>query len=122
MTQIVISFGGGQLAQPVATPHLAYPFTILASGAVVLQQDTVEEVASCIGAISACLIGERDDNPLFGIPDPLFAIAPIDVAALDAALISQEPRARLAITDGAGGSGLDPSQRIITINVGATGA
>lgn len=114
MAQVVV-LGGVALAQPVDIPHLAYPFTITADGAVVVQQDSVEEVAACVAAICSFVEGEREDNPTFGIPSPLFAGVPIDTTSIRAALQVLEPRAALDIVES--GDPFDASDRTITIEV-----
>ncbi len=103
------------MADEITTPHLAYPFTLTADGAAVVEQDTPEEVFACVRAIVACPIGFRDDLPRFGIPDPLFKNAPLNTDAYESAITEWEPRARVDVTDTADAS--DPASRHLRIAV-----
>lgn len=114
----IVVLGGVALPQPADTPHVAYPFTITKGGVATVDQDSVEEIASCVSAICACVIGQREDAPTFGIPDPLFATYPVDTARIQAAIMALESRARMVISERASPS--DPSNVTVTINVGAS--
>ena len=77
-----------------AQPHFAYPFQFsAAAGATVVDQDSYEDVVSCIGAIVACPVGSCPELPTFGIPDPTFMLAPPDPTPLLIAVQQWEPRA-----------------------------
>lgn len=78
------------------TPHFAWPFTFNAAGAQVNEQDSLDDVFDCTQAIVACPVGARSDLPGFGIPNPLFAQAPLDTSGIARSLTYWEPRASVA--------------------------
>jgi len=87
------------IVRDVDAPTFAFPFTFNAKGeALVVQQGTVEDVASCAANIAVCPIGFRTDAPDFGAPDPSFATLPLDTGALADAITRWEPRASVDIT------------------------
>jgi hypothetical protein len=84
--------------QPSFTiPHFQVPFQLVTTGnragAVVVEQDTLEEIVSCVNTIVECPIGACPQLPTFGIPQPTFAQAPISTTELVAAIQTLEPRA-----------------------------
>jgi phage baseplate assembly protein W len=115
---VVIS-GGVLSEQPVDTPHLAYPLQITAQGAVVVEQDTLDEIEACVHLICDTPQGYRADQPTFGIPDPLFASTPMDVQAIADAINALEPRALLTITQG---PDVAPGSWDIVIDVAVNGS
>lgn len=80
-------------------PHMASPFTILRSGVQTVEQDTPQEIAGCVYNICVCAEGEREDDPSFGRPELAGGPVPIDLAALESAILRQEPRADLDVTE-----------------------
>jgi hypothetical protein len=81
-------------------PHIALPWTLQRNGKVTVhEQDSVEEIAACVVAITSCVKGQVPMLPDLGVPSPLFTTTPIDTAALVEAASAQEPRAVLAATD-----------------------
>ncbi len=87
----------GQPLSPFATgiamPHLAFPFTLTKVGAVTVEQDSLEDVFSCVQAIVACPRGACPELPSFGVPDLTFGQAPLDPRPLVDVVLAQEPRA-----------------------------
>jgi hypothetical protein len=81
----------------VDTPHFNFPFRISPTGVDAVEQDTVEDVANCVIAIMATVIGSRDLAPTFGVPDLVFLNQPIGVH--DLLISSQEPRAEIDATE-----------------------
>lgn len=78
----------------VSIPHWQFPFTFnTATGVGVVEQDTIDEVSSNVGAILACQQGQCPELPTFGYVDPTFGSAPLDTRQLVAAIQRQEPRA-----------------------------
>lgn len=69
-------------APPVTTPHFSFPFTLDPDGARVAEQDSFEEIISCVQAIATCPLGACPDLPRFGIPDPTFLPGPPDATSL----------------------------------------
>ena len=104
------------LATPqVLIPHWKFPFTFTASGGVgVVEQDTIDEVASNVATILACETGACPELPTFGRPDLTFGTAPLSPQALVAALQRQEPRASIAAVSQALG---DPNAGSWQINL-----
>jgi phage baseplate assembly protein W len=76
-------------------PHFAIPFRVDASGsAAVLDQDTFEEIAQCVGVLFSTTRGERIELPEYGIPDQVFLPENlVDTSELAAAIGKWEPRA-----------------------------
>lgn len=79
-------------------PHFALPFRFAGGAAVVVEQDTTDEIMSCELAILLCPIGFRVELPDFGIPDPAFSQGVPDVEVIAAALTLWEPRSQEAVT------------------------
>lgn len=103
----------------MTTPHFSAPFRFTSVGSVAVDdQDTLPEVRSCVLNVVDCFLGDCPDIPSFGIPNPLFKNAPIDVNAIQQAILTWEPRATiLSISDV--GDPIDPSNRTISVKVGA---
>jgi phage baseplate assembly protein W len=76
-------------------PHFALPFRVTAAGSVaVVEQDTFEEIAQCVGVLFSTTRGERLELPDYGIPNPVFqAEAAVNTAELAMAVKQWEPRA-----------------------------
>ena len=80
-------------------PHFSVPFRFAHGRASVNEQDSVDEIASCVFTVMACPKGFRSELPEFGIPDPVFKQQPLDLAELAAAVELWEPRAETLLTD-----------------------
>lgn len=80
-------------------PHFALPFRFEGGRAVVVQQDSIDDVATCVEVILRYRQGDRVDLPEFGIPDPTFTEGPIDLAAIERAVEKWEERADVLITE-----------------------
>lgn len=78
-------------------PTFTAPFTFTNGVANVAEQDTIDDVASCVRNVVSCVQGFRDDLPDFGIPDPLFQAAPFNPQAMQEAIGRWEPRAALDV-------------------------
>lgn len=81
------------------SPHIAAPFTITRAGIQTVEQDTPQEIASCVYNICVCPKGFREDNPSFGVPDLTFGPVPVNLGALEEAIKQWEPRADLRIAE-----------------------
>lgn len=115
------------LAQPygspaVNTPHFAFPFVLENSGAVVVEQDSIDEVFDCVEAIVTCQTGQCEDLPGLGIPDLTFSQAPLNTSSLILAVLSQEPRANESVVTTALDSIGDQWQVAMTTSTDATSA
>jgi phage baseplate assembly protein W len=74
-------------------PHFTLPLRFERGAAVVAEQDETDDIASCVVAILLCPIGMRAELPEFGITDPTFSMAAVDVDVISAAVHRWEPRA-----------------------------
>jgi phage baseplate assembly protein W len=74
-------------------PHFALPFRVANGRAVVNEQDTTDDVVSCVVAIMLCPTGYRAELPEFGLDDPTFREGGPDQEAIAAAIQRWEPRA-----------------------------
>lgn len=75
-------------------PHFSVPFAFGTNGqAVVVEQDTVAEVAACCRVILSCPVGHRPELPAFGLVEQEFRQGGPDPDAIRSALATWEPRA-----------------------------
>lgn len=74
-------------------PHFTLPFRFAAGQAVVAEQDTTDEIQSCVVAVLLCPTGFRAELPEFGIEDPTFSEGIVDHEEIADALAEWEPRA-----------------------------
>lgn len=82
-----------------SAPHLRVPFQISGPSALIVEGDTLEEVAQNVDVIVATRRGERLVVPMFGISDPTFRTG-FDAGALAEDIAAWEPRAAVEITTG----------------------
>lgn len=82
-------------------PHFSVPFRFAHGHASVVEQDSVDEIASCVFTVMACPKGFRSELPEFGIPDPVFKTQPLDLDELTAAIELWEPRAETLLSEAA---------------------
>lgn len=95
----------------VAVPHLAIPFGLDTAGAaLVVEQDTVDEVAQCVRVLLGTTQGTRQVVPDYGIPDPTFTGIQTDV--VEQAVADWEPRAVVSVVIA------DPPDRNLAVTVG----
>jgi hypothetical protein len=81
-------------------PHFSFPFTIAAGKVSVSEQDSPDEIASCVAVALSYVQGDRALRPTFGRPQNVnFSKRPIDVEALQAAVKQNEPRADVDLTE-----------------------
>ena len=77
----------------IEAPHFSWPFRRGANGKVVVcEQGSVDHIMTQENVIVACPTGFRLTRPEFGWPFPTFRNAPLDVEALENALIEFGPR------------------------------
>jgi phage baseplate assembly protein W len=74
-------------------PHFALPFRVANGRAVVNDQDTSDDVVTCVVAVMLCPTGYRAELPEFGIDDPTFREGGPDQEAIATAIQRWEPRA-----------------------------
>lgn len=83
----------------VEIPHLAFPFRFGSAGAaLVVPQDTTEEVEQGVKVLMLTELGERLEVPDFGISDPVFQTE-VDVANIAAAALEWDSRVELVIDE-----------------------
>lgn len=83
----------------VEVPHFAQPFSISATGAAVVEQDSAADVAACVYRVAVCPQGYREELPSFGIPQLARTPLPLNLPALESAITFWEPRADLAAAE-----------------------
>jgi phage baseplate assembly protein W len=89
--------GGGVVA--VLVPHFDLPFRFFGTNAVVVEQDSLDDVGNCVEAILLTHVGSRPEEPTFGIPELTFMTQPIGSDFVREIISSQEPRAEVAMTE-----------------------
>jgi phage baseplate assembly protein W len=77
----------------IQIPHFSLPFRIHNGSAVVVEQDSTDEILDCVQAICSYPAGSRPEQPDFGIPDQTFRQGGVDTDAIAAAVDQWEPRA-----------------------------
>jgi hypothetical protein len=83
----------------IDTPHFDLPFQLGPNGANVVEQDTIEDVANCVIAISITHVGWRAEAPTFGVPDLAMRRIPIGANDINDWISNQEPRAILTVEE-----------------------
>ena len=83
----------------VDAPHFDLPFRLGPSGANVVEQDTIEDVANCVTAIVSTHVGWRAEAPTFGIPDLTMRRQPLGSEDISNWVANQEPRALLLVEE-----------------------
>lgn len=77
-------------------PHFDYPFRFGGGGSVVVvEQNSDKDVMNCIYAAVKTERGGRLYVPTFGIDDPTFSEAPLDLATIESQIRDSEPRANI---------------------------
>jgi phage baseplate assembly protein W len=79
-------------------PHFGYPFRFKGGQAVVVEQDSPEDVENCVLAILKTRQGTRLDVPGFGVRELEFVKDSVRLKYIQDALNSWEPRAEYDIT------------------------
>lgn len=83
----------------MTTPHFDYPFRFGPTHhAVVVEQDSIEEIESCVVAVLLTEEGQRIELPEFGVESELFGVQPLDTNGYLHAILDQEPRAAALVT------------------------
>jgi phage baseplate assembly protein W len=101
-------------------PHFALPFRVEASGSVaVLDQDSEEEIAQCVGVLMSTTVGERIELPGYGIRSPVFStMSTHDDADMAAAVGKWEPRATALVHSEV----IDESLRHVLVQIETSGS
>jgi phage baseplate assembly protein W len=82
----------------VSIPHMSYPWRMVTQpdGTLAVnvdEQDSIDEILSCVQEIVVCPLGAWIDQPSFGMPSSVFAQAPVGTGGLTQAITRWEPRA-----------------------------
>jgi phage baseplate assembly protein W len=101
-------------------PHFALPFRIDNGRAVVNDQDTSDDVVTCVVAVMLCPTGYRAELPEFGIDDPTFREGGPDQEAIATAIQRWEPRADTLL--GIAGDALDELAFTVSAFIGTRSA
>jgi phage baseplate assembly protein W len=80
--------------------HWQYPFQFVEGSANVVEQDSQEDIISCVEVIASTPIGAREEIPDFGMEQAVFSLQPIDTAPVVAAIVQWEPRAVTRVESG----------------------
>lgn len=82
-------------------PHFDLPFRFNNGVAVVVEQDSYEDISNCVEAIVRTPVGFRvyDDRYDFGIQPPEFEDQPVDILSMQELVLAQEPRAVVIISE-----------------------
>lgn len=84
------------MAKP-SVPHFNLPFRF-AVHADAVQQSTIDDVTNCVEACLRTHLGWREEEPQFGIDDPVFGQQPINLQPMLSQLLLNEPRAVVLMT------------------------
>jgi hypothetical protein len=94
---------------------LTWPLRLEGDRLAAVEQDTDQDVESCVVAVLSYPTGWRFDSPDFGRPEVTFKQGGVDVAQLTAAVKALEPRA----TPQTVASALTRGIQHVTVNPGA---
>lgn len=82
----------------VLIPHFDLPFKLDSSGhAVVVDQDTLDDVSNCVEAVLRTVLGQRQELQDFGLAELTLQNQPLDTGTIIQQVLEQEPRAVLLI-------------------------
>lgn len=77
----------------IDTPHLSFPFSVTDGTFDIVEQDSPEHLAQRVLLTVNTFIGDRLEDPDFGIPDSLLQAGGTDLEELRAAIAASEPDA-----------------------------
>lgn len=94
-------------------PRFAYPFRLNASGASVVEQDSLDDLVATAFFALRTPLGWRDEAPGFGVADPVFSLNPTPRIISD--LERSDPRLVLAATE-------ERDQLVLRVSLAISGA
>ena len=104
-------------------PHLPINFRFVTEDGMprptVVEQDSYEDIASCVETILRCPVDWRPELPEFGSVDPTFRQAPIDTDSMLAAVRQWEDRAEFTTEEF--GDVVDEAVRRIRLSIQTEG-
>lgn len=77
----------------IDTPHLAFPLAVTDGVFDTVEQDSPEHLAQRVLLTVNTIIGDRVEDPEFGIPDHLLRAGGVDLEELRTAIAASEPDA-----------------------------
>lgn len=81
---------------PIA--HLAFPLRFVAGMAVTVEQDSPDHMLDRIHVTCRTPLGDRLDDPTFGVPSQILRAPEVDLDALAAAIEESEPDIAVTLT------------------------
>jgi hypothetical protein len=84
------------MAEP-KIPHLAFPMRFVNGVAVTVEQDSPDHMLDRVHVTCRTPLGDRLDDPTFGIPPELLRVRQVDIDALAGAIESSEPDIAVAL-------------------------
>lgn len=76
-------------------PHFSIPFRYRNGKPVVVEQDSIDDIANCVEAALRTPLGARDEYPEYGVPEMVFRQQPINTSDIVRRLDDMEPRASI---------------------------
>lgn len=98
----------------IDTPHFKFPFKLTTDGtrAMVVEQDSDEEIMDCLEVLLSTQPGERIELPDYGVPDQAFRENGLDPVVVSDAVRQWEERAEIFIETGV----IENLAQTVTIN------
>jgi hypothetical protein len=97
-------------------PHFVLPLRFDRGAAVAAEQDSTDDVVSCVLSIMLCPVGFRSELPTYGIEDPTFTEGVVQADDITADVLKWEPRADLVMEQR--GDLLDDLVATVTAHIG----
>lgn len=76
---------------PDAIPHLAFPLRFVGGIAATVEQDSIDHMRDRVHITTRTMLGDRLDDPTFGIPSEVLRVKQADLTVLAAAIERSEP-------------------------------
>jgi len=87
------------MADPIDIPHFSYPFQFdIDRHVTVVEQDTIDDVTSCVSVAFLTDEGFRPEVPTFGTSHRVFMNQPLDLEGLIAEVEEWESRAEMVMS------------------------
>lgn len=90
------------MSDDLQVPQLAFPLRLDSNGDFAqVEQDSLDDITDSVAVLISTPVGSRIEVPEYGIPDVTFAPGGLDfdATALEDAIQTWEPRAKVTITD-----------------------
>jgi hypothetical protein len=80
-------------------PHLDFPLRLdpKTGHLATVEQDSPDDLATCINVVLHTFLGERDELPRFGVAEMALSREPLDLELLAQQVIASEPRAAVLL-------------------------